>query len=189
MSSSFSETKRHQVFTLDLMSSIIDQYFMMVEGGRVPGKSKDCIARLKARRESIMRLVVHVSAVGEMGEKRVNQYMRIVRRSKMVLDKHFRGAHVDGSAMMNAILALVEDVYADIPENHKRIRREWDLLRGSLATLYKHHDPEMDSPWQAKGLLVCRDLHRAIKDTLPYGYGVKKTEQAKRRPLQVRVVA
>jgi hypothetical protein len=187
MSSSFSEVKRAQVFALDLMQSILGQYFMMA-GGRVPKKSKDCINRLYARRLTIMDMTVHVQAVGDMSDKRVNQYMRIVRRSKLVLDKHFRGAHVDGSAMLNALLALIEDVYASIPAAHKRTKREWDLLRGSLATLYRHHDPEMTSPWQAKGLEVCKDLHKAIKDELPFEYG-RKPQPTKRSPRLVRVVA
>jgi hypothetical protein len=117
-----------------------------------------------------MNMTVMVPAVGLMSKKRQNQYMRIVGRSRQVLDKHFAGENVDGSAMMNAIMTLVEDIYFSTPASRKKTKKEWDMLRGSLATLYRHHDPEMDSPWQEKGLDVCKDMHMAIEDRLPYGY-------------------
>lgn len=184
MSSSFSLAKRRQVFALDLLQSILGQYPKMVEGGRVCRKSKRVIARIKARRVSLMVAVIHVPGIGAMSKKRRSQYDRISQRSMQVLNTYFQGTSVNGSAMLNAVLALVEDVYDLVPEEKRQLKRSWDLMRGSVATLYMHADPEMKSSWQELGARMCADLHRAVEDILPWGYGVKirNKEEAIQRP-------
>ncbi|MCK9327179.1 MAG: hypothetical protein M0P69_16920 [Bacteroidales bacterium] len=170
MSSSFSLAKRQQCFALDLLQSVLWQYPFMVQGP-VPKKSKNAIRRIEDRRLLLMDMAVHVPFVGEMSIQRQKQYESIRLRSKKVLDKHFAGEGVDGTALINAVLAMIEDVYFDIPQEKKRMKREWDFMRGSVATLYRHSDPEMDSPWQELGAEVARDMRLAVADALPWGYG------------------
>ncbi len=172
MSSSFSEQKRRQVYVLDLLQSLAWSYPDMVDGP-VPSKSRAVLQRLGKRRLIIMDLVVHVSCVGEMSKSRRRQYQGIINRTKLVIDHHFSRVNINGSAFMNAVLALVEDIYFQIPATSKRLKREWDLLRGSMATLYFHHDPDMTSGLADKGVRIAEDLMKAVADKLPYNYGKK----------------
>lgn len=190
MSSSFSFQKRLQVYALDLVQSLAWSYPDMVDGS-VPAKSKAVLLRLASRRENIMDMVVHVPYVGKMSETRQKQYQKVINRTKLVLDHHFATDAIDGSAYLNAILALVEDVYFQIPAHKKNLKREWDYLRGSMSTLYSHHDPEMTSPLADKGIRIAEDLMKAVEDKLPYGYGkkviVRKKAREQSKP-QLRIV-
>jgi hypothetical protein len=167
--------KRLQVYALDLVQSLAWAYPDMVDGS-VPAKSRAVLLRLGRRRANIMDLVVHVPYVGKMSTTRQKQYQRVIDRTKLVLDHHFASDEIDGSAYLNAILALVEDIYFQIPAHKKNLKREWDYLRGSMATLYGHHDPDMTSPLADKGIQIAADLMKAVEDRLPYGYGKKKPQ-------------
>jgi hypothetical protein len=170
---------RRQCAVLDLVDTIADHAADLFDG-KLPSKTRSCIARIRSRRLNILSEILHTptGAIQELGPQRHRQYLNIKKSMVQVLDMFWPGerAEIDGNSLINAALVMAEDTRTQIPEK-RRIREDWDYLTGSLFTLLGHIDPDIsDQAGQKTGLRVAEVMEEAIK-----GRDVRPTQMNKAR--------
>ena len=188
MSRSFSIAMRRSVAVLQQVFALCNHYSQSLDGP-APSKSYGACQRLLRYRAEIMMHVAGVRDVSEMSASRKKQVRTIAYAMGRVIDRWFPADEIDGDVFINNVLALVEDVRADIPAKNKRLTEKWSRLTDTLVTLYRHRDPDLESPAQEMGARLAGDLMKAIEGRLPVNYGKPsaRVREIKQKP-QLKIV-
>ncbi len=168
MSRSFSYAMRRQCAVLNLVDTLathIDPCF----DGKTPAKTRKVCERINNRRKRIMADVFHIKLgeVAELGPQRHRQFERMTKAMVDVIHLYWpeqgEKAEVDAASILNAALVMAEDTRTQIPAG-RNVRKDWDMLTGSLATLYSHIDPDLTDVTAMKvGLRVAETMEEAIR--------------------------
>ena len=142
MPTALSRSKRRQLVVMDVVESLLNNIpdVFRREGLKMPAKTKACLQRIARRKDEILTAILGAKIM-ELDRKRYKQYQRTLDRITEIIKKEC-GGHIDPLVWINAVLVMVEDTRAQIPARNG-LRKAWDYLNQSLATLYQHFDADL----------------------------------------------
>lgn len=143
----FSKSNRNLILTVDLVLAMTSS---LETDTTLPAKTKRCIERINARIKNIQDIIFGGPTL-VLSPTNYRQYKRIIMSVKKLIDNIY--CEVVELDFFNAVLCKVEDARVGCKNSkNTTLQREWEYLNQSLATLYGHVDPELEShQWMVLG--------------------------------------
>lgn len=193
----FSKSSRFHLIVADLAYMLAENLSI---NNKLNSKERACVIRIKKRVKNIQTLFLGHNPDGDPAQLR--QYSRLISE----LYNFIQSLEMSNLSFeyFNAILVLIEDARDNVKDSKKegkreinkdKLYREWSYMAGTMMTLYKYADPEIETyaKFEKNGELITKNVMEdgvaiAKKITSIISRGVfDVTKKRQRKPLKLQL--